>query len=174
MKQRLSSLALASVLSGLFAPRPAQGEIPKPYGLLSRPAAKAYLRMPERVSVQFPRLLSETGAFKSTRDLIPAEGLIPYDLNFSFWSDGAAKARWISVPNDATHPAARIRFAPTGEWAFPNGTVFVKHFELATNEMQPGLRRRLETRLLVREAGGSVYGVTYKCCPPVSRNRFRS
>jgi hypothetical protein len=37
----------------------------------------------------------------------------------------------------------------------------VKHFELVTNEVT-GAKRRLETRLLVRDAVGAVYGVTYK------------
>ena len=31
---------------------------------------------------------------------------------------------------------------------FPEGTVFVKHFELATDRTRQGLTRRLETRLL--------------------------
>jgi len=55
-------------------------------------------------------------------------------------------------------PDAKIGFAPRGEWTFPAGTVFVKEFELATNESDPLQRRRLETRLLVRAADGSVYG----------------
>ncbi|HEX3133381.1 MAG TPA: Ig-like domain-containing protein, partial [Planctomycetota bacterium] len=37
----------------------------------------------------------------------------------------------------------------------------MKHFELTINE-QTGVRRRLETRLLVRSPGDGVYGVTYK------------
>jgi uncharacterized repeat protein (TIGR03806 family) len=162
MKHSLAPLAVATTFLTAAAICPANGEAPKPYGLLSRPTARAYLLMPERATGPLPRLLSQTGAFKSTRDLVPAEGLIPYDLNVSFWSDGAAKSRWVSVPNETGSPAAQVQFVPTGEWRFPDGTVFVKHFELSTNETAPGLRRRLETRVLVREAGGSVYGATYK------------
>ena len=83
--------------------------------------------------------------------------MIPYDLIVSFWSDGAEKSRWVSVPAGGT-----IQFATIGEWIFPPGTVFVKNFELATDETNPSARRRLETRLLVRDDNGGVYGVTYK------------
>lgn len=132
------------------------------HGLDARPAAKAYLQMPPRANGQMPPLLSQTGAFHDTRQLIPSPSLIPYDLNVSFWSDGASKSRWISVPNDAASRNSKIGFAPTGEWTFPIGTVFVKHFEISTDETHPEIKRRLETRLLVRDATGSVYGVTYK------------
>lgn len=112
--------------------------------------------MPERADGALPRLLSKTGAFKDTSNLVPNDALIPYDLIVPFWSDGAAKLRWISVPDE------KVKFAPTGEWIFPRGTVFVKTFELATNETNPSLKRRLETRLLVCDSAGGVYGVTYK------------
>ena len=115
------------------------------------------LSMPARPDGPMPPLLSQTGAFKEVGKLVPAETLRPYELNVPFWSDGALKLRWISVPRGAA-----IRFAPTGEWTFPAGTVFVKHFELNLDETKPTDRRRLETRLLVRDATGGVYGVTYK------------
>lgn len=127
-----------------------------PYGLKSRPPAKVFLQMPELASGALPRKLSQTGAFQNTRGLVPSEALIPYDLIVSFWSDGAAKSRWASLPEE------KIKFAPTGEWVFPKGTMFVKHFELATDETHPEIKRRLETRLLVCDATGGVYGVTYK------------
>jgi len=125
----------------------------------SRHAPAAYLRMPGRPDGPLPPLLSQTGAFKDTRQLVPSDGLIPYDLDVAFWSDGAHKLRWMALPE------GKIGFAPRGEWTFPAGTVFVKQFELATNESAPLQRRRLETRLLVRAANGSVYGATYKWRP---------
>ena len=127
-----------------------------PYGLKSRPPAKAFLEMPALAAGAMPRQLSQTGAFQNTPKLLPSDALIPYDLIVSFWSDGAAKSRWASVPEE------KIQFAPKGEWGFPKGTVFVKHFELATDETHPEIKRRLETRLLVCDATGGVYGVTYK------------
>jgi uncharacterized repeat protein (TIGR03806 family) len=125
-------------------------------GQESRRKPAAYLRMPDRSDGPLPALLSQTGAFQDTARLIPSDGLIAYELNVSFWADGAHKLRWMALPD------AKIGFAPHGEWTFPAGTVFVKHFELSTNESQPLQRRRLETRLLVRAADGSVYGASYK------------
>src|SRR5690606_15217711 len=47
-------------------------------------------------------------------------------------------------------------------YQWPGGTLFVKHFDLVTNE-QTQERRRLETRLLILdESGTNGYGVTYK------------
>ncbi len=129
---------------------------PKAYGLDSRPAASAYLSMPRRAEGVIPRLLSQTGAFENIHDLTPVKSLIPYDLIVPFWSDGAAKIRFVSVPDE------KIKFSATGEWNFPAGTVFVKTFELPIDESNPSLKCRLETRLLVRDDAGGVYGVTYK------------
>ncbi len=129
---------------------------PAPYGLTSRLAATPYLQMPRRADGDIPPLLSQTGAFRNTARLTPSDTLIPYELIVPFWSDGADKLRWIAVPDE------KIGFSPTGEWSFPAGTVFVKTFELPTDEANPGHKRRLETRLLVRDAGGGVYGVVYK------------
>jgi len=127
------------------------------YGLDCRPRSKAYLFMPTNAAGALPPLLSQTGAFKDTRNLVPSPALIPYDIIVPFWSDGAQKSRWISVPNEQ-----KIKFAPMGEWAFPKGTVFVKTFELPTDETHPKVKRRLETRLLVCNSAGDVYGAVYK------------
>src|SRR5437660_3460562 len=132
------------------------------YGLDLRPASKPYLEMPDRADGALPQRLSQTGAFTDLAKLTPGQALIPYDINVSFWSDGAHKIRWVAVPNDSARPDQRIKFSGTNEWSFPQGTVFVKHFELATDERHPELRRRLETRFIVCDSTGSVYGVTYK------------
>src|ERR1700716_2090578 len=79
---------------------PALCDSNRPYGLESRAASMAYLRMPDRAEGNLPKLLSETGAFQETANLVPSTSLIPYDLNISFWSDGAEKSRWIAVPSD--------------------------------------------------------------------------
>jgi uncharacterized repeat protein (TIGR03806 family) len=130
-----------------------------------QPARGAALNMPDDPHGAIPKLLSQTGAFEDVRNLTPNARLIPYDLNVPFWSDGAEKARWMAPPyREGTLPE-KIAFAATGEWTFPSGTIFVKHFELGTNELQPTLRRRLETRLIVRTSAGGVYGVTYKWRP---------
>lgn len=157
LRAALSAAFLALVL--LHASLSVVAETPKPYGLDSRPRAKPYLLMPWLGTGPLPPLLSQTGAFKDVRAMTPNDGLIPYDLIIPFWSDGAVKDRWVSLP------AGKIQFAPTGEWVFPRGTVFVKTFELATNETTPDVRRRLETRLIVCDLEGTVYGVTYKWRP---------
>jgi len=108
-----------------------------------------------------PPTLSATGLFGTGNltTFTPSAKLIPYALNHPFWSDGAIKSRWAVVPD-----SANIGFTATGEWTWPEGSVLVKHFELAVDDNNPATRRRLETRLLVKNATG-VYGATYKWLP---------
>ena len=120
----------------------------------------------DSVPAAIPGLLSQTGAFVDVRELIPAGGVVPYAVNSPFWSDGSVKRRWIALPADddgeLDAESEQIRFATTGEWRFPPGTVLIKHFELPIDERDPSITRRLETRLLVVREDGDVYGVTYK------------
>ena len=111
-----------------------------------------------------PALLSETGVFSNTEMLTPAAGLIPYDIIAPLWSDDAKKFRWFVIPNDGTHdtPAEQITYSEEGEWAFPEGTVLLKHFEIALDEANPAERRRLETRFLVHGEEGAYYAFTYR------------
>ena len=118
-------------------------------------AAHSPCRRPRRASL--PPLLSQTGAFTAVGSLTPVDALVAFSVNAPLWSDGADKLRWMALP-----PGGRIGFAATGAWRFPAGTVFVKNFALPIDERDPARLRRLETRLLVRDAAGGVYGVTYR------------
>ncbi len=126
------------------------------YGLAYRPPL-AGVAMPANVGGSLPSTLSATGLFSNTANLTPKAGMIPYTVNSPLWSDNAQKVRWIGLPGNA-----KILFAANGEYAFPGGTVLVKHFDLKVNEVTNAMRR-LETRVLVLDAsGGNGYGVTYK------------
>jgi mono/diheme cytochrome c family protein len=105
-----------------------------------------------------PLLLSQTGALTDLKTLQPAPGLIPYDINVPFWSDGAQKKRWIALPGRTE--SDRINFHPAGEWQFPRGTVFVKQFEIGGTAATPPVR--LETRFIVVTGPSQVYGASYR------------
>lgn len=138
-----------------------------PYGLTSTAPNPAFYNMPTTSAGSLPALLSLTGVFTNTPAMDAAPGLIPYNPITPLWSDGALKTRYLAVPNNGgvITPDEQIAFAPTGTWTFPAGTVFVKTFELNTDTTNPNVRHRLETRLLVRDINGQVYGVTYKWRP---------
>jgi len=150
------ALSAAAVLLGVANNGYTKTSAPA-YGLESRTAPKPYLLMPQSAAGKLPALLSQTGVFKDTRNLVPGKGLIPYDLVVAFWSDGASKLRWASVPK-----GGQVQFSPGGDWVFPAGSVLVKTFELPTDAAHPEVKRRLETRLLVRDSAGGVYGAVYK------------
>ena len=101
----------------------------------------------------FPKKLSETGLFTDTARLVPNAGLTEYDINAPFWSDGARKRRWFGVPESSS-----IVFSSNGAYDFPSGSATVKHFEITNAD---GSTRRLETRVLLRNASG-WNGYTYK------------
>ena len=101
----------------------------------------------------FPDRLSETGLFTDTAQLTAAPGLVEYAVGSPFWSDRAEKKRWLALPEGES-----LELLAEGDLDFPIGTVFVKHFELP---IEPGLNRRLETRLFVHQEPGWT-GVTYR------------
>jgi uncharacterized repeat protein (TIGR03806 family) len=105
----------------------------------------------------FPKRLSDTGAFANTERLEPMSGIVPYEIQAPLWSDGAIKRRWVSVPDGTS-----IGYSETEHYDIPPGTVFVKHFEIALDERFPDERRRLETRFWVAVGEDAHYGVTYK------------
>lgn len=115
-------------------------------GLDSRPA-NATCVAPAVGSVA--QLLSQTGCVDPANPTRPAGGLVPYDINVPFWSDGMAKERFLSVPNGTT-----IDLDASGRLVFPNGAVLVKFFR------QNGVL--IETRLLMHHPDGSWAGYSYE------------
>ncbi|MEY4385273.1 MAG: hypothetical protein RLY20_556, partial [Verrucomicrobiota bacterium] len=109
------------------------------------------------VGAPLPPTLADAGVFTNLSTLAPAPGIVPYTINVPFWSDGAVKSRWFSLPDTNL----TFGFNADGNWSFPTGAVWIKHFELELTNGVAASRRRLETRLLVRNTAG-VYGVTYR------------
>ncbi|MCC6763670.1 MAG: PQQ-dependent sugar dehydrogenase [Deltaproteobacteria bacterium] len=97
----------------------------------------------------FPRTLSATGCFTDVPNRVPAPELVPYDVRAPLWSDGAAKRRFLVVPDGTT-----IGFRTSGAWDMPLGTILVKEFVYETDRGDPASTRALETRFLVRRASG--------------------
>ncbi|MDJ0917036.1 MAG: PQQ-dependent sugar dehydrogenase [Woeseiaceae bacterium] len=96
-----------------------------------------------------PDRLSDTGCVDPGDVTQPYAGLLPYDLNAAFWSDGAIKDRHIGLPNGTT-----IGVDADGDFDFPNGTVIVKNFRLGG--------ALIETRHLMRHPDGVWAGYTYE------------
>ena len=93
--------------------------------------------------------LSATGCVMAGNPTLPADGLIPYEPNAPFWSDGAVKQRWYAIPDGTS-----IDVNADGDWLFPIGTVLVKSFRLS-NQL-------VETRLFMRHTDGEWAGYTYE------------
>lgn len=96
-----------------------------------------------------PSNLSASGCVSASDAKQPASGLIPYAINAPFWSDGAAKDRWLALPD-----GQRITVGSNGDWEFPNGAVLIKNFRLGD--------RLIETRLFMRHPDGAWGGFSYE------------
>jgi uncharacterized repeat protein (TIGR03806 family) len=96
-----------------------------------------------------PTNLAATGCVNGANPRQPAAGLVPYDLNAGFWSDGAVKDRWMALPN-----GTYITRDALEDWTFPPRTVLMKNFRLGT--------QLVETRLLMRHPDGVWRGYTYE------------
>lgn len=105
------------------------------------------------VAANFPQTLSATGCFDVNDISQAAAGLIPYEPSATLWSDGAAKRRWLAMP-DWLDPDNSITVLADGDFDFPIGTVLVKEFSLGTT--------RIETRLFVLHDDGNWGGYSYE------------
>lgn len=123
------------------------------------------LRLRQKVVVPDPPArLSDLGVFTDLETLTPSAGILPYDVQSPLWSDRALKKRWIAIPNDGAYdqPDEQVVFQAKEDWSFPEGTVFIKHFELPVTTDPEGPTTRLETRFLVVGEDQEAYGLTYQ------------
>ncbi len=123
------------------------------------------LRLRQKVVVPDPPArLSDLGVFEDLASLTPSAGILPYRVQSPLWSDRALKKRWIAIPNDGNfdQPDEQVVFQARDEWIFPEGTVFIKHFELPITTDPEGPATRLETRFLVIGEEQQAYGLTYQ------------
>jgi uncharacterized repeat protein (TIGR03806 family) len=116
----------------------------------------------------FPRKLSETGIFDSTKDHFVGPGVIPYSVSAQLWGDHAVKDRFIAIPGNGQIGFDEITYpqpspGSTPGWRFPDGTVLVKTFSMDMERGNPKSRKRLETRLLHFQQfpGTQEYGDQY-------------
>lgn len=100
---------------------------------------------PEDAFKNWPVKLSETGLFASIEKRIPAEGLIPYEVNAPLWSDNAEKSRFFVLPEGKS-----LGFRSTGSWDVPVGATIVKNFKITIDRKE----WILETRLIKRTDDG--------------------
>lgn len=103
----------------------------------------------------FPTNLSATGLFSSVASHKPHPAAIPYEVVCPQWADGADIERFAALPG-----LERIRQEPQlnagGSWTLPEGTVLLQTLSLSLTDDQGKRkpeRRRIETRLLVRQQG---------------------
>ena len=96
----------------------------------------------------FADRLSETGCFEARDPTRPDQHLVPYDVNVEFWSDGAGKRRYLSLPDGEA-----LTFDAQGHAVVPPGGLAIKTFYVEG--------RPLETRFLGRQRDGGWVGASY-------------
>ncbi|AKF07865.1 c-type cytochrome domain-containing protein [Sandaracinus amylolyticus] len=94
----------------------------------------------------FPDALADTGCFEPGSST-PIAAMLPYEVRVPLWSDGAAKERFVALPDGGSLEV------DDGHVILPPGGVLVKTFRAGA---QP-----IETRLLVRDEQGTWHAATY-------------
>lgn len=97
-----------------------------------------------------PEKLSAYGFFRGEmKNLEPATGVEPYEINAPLFSDYTFKKRMIRMP-----AGQQAGYQEKEVFDFPEGTVLIKNFYYPNDFRKPEAERRLlETRLLVRNEG---------------------
>ena len=93
-----------------------------------------------------PGHLECTGLYQSLRDKTVAPEARPFRPGVEFWSDGAEKTRWVSLP-----AGAKIDVSSWNDWVYPVGIKLWKEFKIGG--------KRIETRLYTKLATGWAHAV---------------
>ena len=164
----------ANVKLGEFSPeklrdgryQPSLDVSPYDHTLPSLPAVALNAHDPPKLAMskavrayrQAPTHLSEYGLFKgngATQE--PVDGVVPYTLNTTLFSDYATKYRFIRIPNGTS-----IDYVSSGVLKFPEGTVIAKTFAYPVDKSESATGQRLiETRIEALQ-DGEWYGYSYQ------------
>ncbi|HJW33339.1 MAG TPA: hypothetical protein VJ505_08250 [Holophagaceae bacterium] len=98
-------------------------------------AVLALVAAPRQEPPKAPARLSQTGLYDAAGKV--ARGNLAYAPQYPLWSDGAAKTRWLQLPE-----GSRIDATNEDGWRFPVGTKVWKEFAFGG--------RKVETRLIWR------------------------
>jgi len=95
-----------------------------------------------------PVKLSDNAALYAISTGTEVPGIIPHEPQEQFWTDGAIKTRHMAIPG-----VQQATYQPTAGWDFPDGTTLIKNYSLPLIDGDAGSAVRVETRLLVKNAG---------------------
>jgi mono/diheme cytochrome c family protein len=109
-----------------------------------------------------PKKLSQTGFYTNIalKSRTVTSGIVPFEVNAPLWSDGAHKARWISVPT-----GKKVVPSDSDHYQYPDGTVFIKNFAMDSVYGDTNTTFIFETRFLIIRISGAdtaYEGITYK------------
>lgn len=103
-------------------------------------------------AVPYPKLSDYKFYQGEMKNLEPALGVLPYDLNSSLFTDYAKKKRFVWMPNDVS--ASYVSDSEILD--FPAGAVLLKNFYY-NNVLPENKTVIIETRLMIKKADGWIF-----------------
>ena len=99
---------------------------------------------------KFPKKLSDFSFFTDGKAQVPSQGVVPYELISSLFSDYSYKQRWVYIPE-----GKKASFRKDEVFDFPTGSALIKTFYYPIDERDLTLGKKLmETRLLLKKGDG--------------------
>ena len=99
---------------------------------------------------KFPKTLDEFAFFEDKKAQDPADGVLPYELISTLFSDYSYKQRWVYVPD-----GRKATYEEDWVFNFPVGSALIKTFYYPLDErsLDKG-KNMMETRVLLRKESG--------------------